>query len=323
MSHFDVFNGDADGLCALQQLRLAEPREAVLVTGVKRDIALLARVPAQQGDTVTVLDVSMARNREALEGLLARGVRVEWFDHHFAGEPLVHPGLRAVLDAAPGVCTSLLVDRHLRGAHRAWAVVGAYGDNMAPAAQALAGAMSPDERERLRTLGEAINYNAYGETEADLLLAPAQLRELLRPYRDPLEFLVREPVAQVLIARQRDDMDLASSVKPARVLQGGTLHVLPDAAWSRRVQGVFANALARAEPGHAHAVLCPSGPEAFMVSVRAPLQSPQGADALCRGFATGGGRAAAAGIDVLPRERLESFIRAFDDAYPQSPRSHG
>ena len=46
MTRFDVFNGDADGLCALQQLRLAQPRETPLVTGVKRDIALLGRVRA-------------------------------------------------------------------------------------------------------------------------------------------------------------------------------------------------------------------------------------------------------------------------------------
>jgi hypothetical protein len=44
MTHYDVFNGDADGICALQQLRLAEPGTSVLVTGVKRDIGLLARV---------------------------------------------------------------------------------------------------------------------------------------------------------------------------------------------------------------------------------------------------------------------------------------
>ena len=31
MTCFDVFNGDADGLCALQQLRLEDPRDAVLV----------------------------------------------------------------------------------------------------------------------------------------------------------------------------------------------------------------------------------------------------------------------------------------------------
>ena len=39
---YDIFNGDADGMCALQQLRLREPRDAQLVTGVKRDIALVA-----------------------------------------------------------------------------------------------------------------------------------------------------------------------------------------------------------------------------------------------------------------------------------------
>ncbi len=38
---YDIFNGDADGICALLQLRKAEPRDAQLVTGVKRDINLL------------------------------------------------------------------------------------------------------------------------------------------------------------------------------------------------------------------------------------------------------------------------------------------
>ena len=49
MAHYDAFNGDADGLCALHQLRLAQPLEAVLVTGVKRDIALLKRIDARAG----------------------------------------------------------------------------------------------------------------------------------------------------------------------------------------------------------------------------------------------------------------------------------
>ena len=70
MAFFDVFNGDADGICALQQLRLAEPCEATLVTGVKRDIALLGRVRAGPGDEVTVLDISLDKNRDALLGLL-------------------------------------------------------------------------------------------------------------------------------------------------------------------------------------------------------------------------------------------------------------
>jgi len=44
---YDVFNGDADGICALIQLRRADPKpDATLITGVKRDIELLERVPS-------------------------------------------------------------------------------------------------------------------------------------------------------------------------------------------------------------------------------------------------------------------------------------
>jgi len=53
---YDVFNGDADGIISLVQLRLSEPRDAKLITGRKRDIQLLERVSAQVGDRVTVLD---------------------------------------------------------------------------------------------------------------------------------------------------------------------------------------------------------------------------------------------------------------------------
>ena len=52
--NYDIFNGDADGICALTQLRNAEPRESVLVTGVKRDIELLQQVDAGEGDLVAV-----------------------------------------------------------------------------------------------------------------------------------------------------------------------------------------------------------------------------------------------------------------------------
>ena len=113
MTHFDVFNGDADGICALHQLRLATPLDSVLVSGVKRDIALLQRVAAQDGDAVTVLDISAAVNRSALVALLDRGVRVEYFDHHFAGDLPLHAHLSTLIDLSPRVCTAMLVDRHL------------------------------------------------------------------------------------------------------------------------------------------------------------------------------------------------------------------
>ena len=57
MTDYDVFNGDADGICALVQLRLVEPRNSQLVTGVKRDISLLKQVNAEQGDSITVLEL--------------------------------------------------------------------------------------------------------------------------------------------------------------------------------------------------------------------------------------------------------------------------
>src|SRR5262245_7706264 len=105
MAHFDVCNGDADGLCALHQLRLATPRAATLVTGVKRDIALVERVTAQPGDHVTVLDVAFDANRDATLALLQAGVSVDYFDHHAASAVPSHPLLRAVIDPTPDVCT--------------------------------------------------------------------------------------------------------------------------------------------------------------------------------------------------------------------------
>ena len=72
MSHthiIDVFNGDADGICALHQLRLAQPASSTLITGVKRDIALLRQVPPQAGIQVNVFDISLDANIDALQTL--------------------------------------------------------------------------------------------------------------------------------------------------------------------------------------------------------------------------------------------------------------
>ena len=69
--NYDLFNGDADGICALLQLRKEQPLDAELVTGVKRDINLLGKIDAGAGDQVTVLDVSMDKNKAALEAMRA------------------------------------------------------------------------------------------------------------------------------------------------------------------------------------------------------------------------------------------------------------
>jgi hypothetical protein len=317
MKHFDVFNGDADGICALHQLRLANPLKSSLVTGVKRDVQLLARVPVRSGISATVLDVSLDANRTALLALLQCGVQVEYFDHHFSGAIPEHPNLRAHIDTAPEICTSMLVDRHVGGEHRLWAIVGAYGDNLTHAARTLAEsrALPPERVEQLRELGEALNYNAYGETEADLMIRPAGLYELVRPYSDPFNFIANEPIAQALSDARRRDMELALRLSPQFAFGCGTIYVLPNEPWASRVRGAFGNFLATSFPQRAHAVLSQCAQGDYIVSVRAPLANPYGAVDLCRRFTNGGGRAAAAGISRLPHDRLTDFTLAFEKAF--------
>ena len=115
---YDVFNGDADGLCALHQLRLACPRDAHCITGVKRDVSLLQRVPCAGGIDVTVLDVSLDANVDALARLLDAGADVDYYDHHSARRAFLHPRLHLEWDDSPHVCTSMLVDRTLGGRFR-------------------------------------------------------------------------------------------------------------------------------------------------------------------------------------------------------------
>jgi hypothetical protein len=321
MKQFDVFNGDADGLCALHQLRLEAPADAaVLVTGVKRDIALLGRVDAREGDTVTVLDVSADANRAALASLLDRGVHVEYFDHHFAGELPVSRYLHAHIDLSPDTCTSLIVDRHLNGARRAWAIVGAYGDNLPRAARACAESLhlQPAELARLRELGENLAYNAYGDREQDVIIPPADLYRALKAYADPLRFVDEEDVCRRIGEQKRADLDMADCVEPEIVLPGAMFYILPDEAWGRRARGVLANTLANRVPTVAHAVLSINGQGSYTVSLRAPLASPTGADAVCRRFQTGGGRASAAGVNQLPRDKLGPFAEAVDAAFPRA-----
>jgi len=317
MAIFDVFNGDADGICALQQLHLSDPRESVLVTGVKRDIALVQQVDAGPGDLVAVLDVSFDKNRDACMDLLERGASVLYFDHHFPGEVPAHPNLDARIETLPDKGTSLLVDDYLRGAHRAWAVVGTYGDNFDEAAARAAAPLElrDDNLDLLRELGILINYNGYGAAVDDLHFSPAELFRSLAPYADPLVFAHEDPAFARLREGYLDDMARAED---AAIQHPGPRHryvILPAKPWARRVGGVYANALAQAEPERAHALLTELPEGGFVVSVRAPLARRDGADALCRQFETGGGRKAAAGINQLPEAALDDFIKAFIAAF--------
>jgi hypothetical protein len=318
MTHFDVFNGDADGICSLVQLRLDAPLAATLVTGTKRDNALLARVDAKPGDAITVLDIAVAVNHQALARLLAADVRVAWFDHHFAGDVPVHRGFTPHLDPSPDVCTGILVDRHLEGRQRIWAVVAAFGDNLVAAAHALAQplGLDPQALAALRALGDGITYNAYSDVEADAIVAPADLFRALLAAADPLRFIATDAAYRRIDAARRDDLARARAIEPALRAGRADVYILPDEPWSRRIRGIFGNEVANAAPDRAQAVLTSNDRGGYAVSVRAPRARATGADAVCRQFGTGGGRAAAAGIAHLPRDQLHTFVARLADCYP-------
>ncbi len=315
---YDVFNGDADGICALHQLRLAEPLDATLITGVKRDIGLLKRIAPQPGDRVTALDIAVEKNAAPLAAMLEAGVTVRWFDHHNPGELPIHPNFQAHIDTAADVCTSLLVDRYLGGGYRVWAVAAAFGDNLHDAARRAAEPLGLDAAalNQLRSLGECLNYNGYGDSLEDLYFHPAELYCRLHSFADPFAFIREAPEFQTLSQGYAADMARARAVAPVEVGPSGAVFLLPDEAWARRVSGVYANDLATAHPQRAHALITRSPKGHFVVSVRAPLRNKTGADELCRQFESGGGRKAAAGINLLPEARIPDFIAAFFKAYP-------
>lgn len=318
MSYIDCFNGDADGICALTQLRLADPRKSKLVTGVKRDINLLARVEARTGDVVTALDVSLDKNREGLERILAAGANVFYCDHHFAGDIPTHANLDALINTTSDVCTSLLINQRLKGAFLDWAVVGTFGDNLKKSAEVLAKSLvlTDSELALLEELGIYLNYNGYGATLDDLYFSPDDLFNLTVQHKSAFGFIRDDADSfNTLKNGYTDDMLKAGSTEPVYHTDAVAVFEFPNEAWARRVSGVFGNDLANTYPSRAHAVITQKPDNAYLVSIRAPLNNKQGADDVCRQFETGGGRTAAAGINHLPADDLPKLIDALNNRY--------
>lgn len=318
MTHFDVFNGDADGICALTQLRNAQPRTAELVTGVKRDINLLERVEAGPDSRVTVLDVSLDKNRAGLERALAAGAEVYYFDHHFAGDIPEADNLNTFINTAPDVCTSLLVNNFLEGEFLEWAIVGTFGDNLKDSARRLAKPLALNEGglQHLENLGIYINYNGYGSSLEDLHFDPAELYRLILPYASPFDFMSDGAEHfQKLEQGYHQDMSSAAALAPEHKDDAVAVYMFPNEPWARRVSGVYSNDLANGDPARGHAVLTSKANGCYLVSVRAPLSNKTGADELCMKFPTGGGRKAAAGINDLPADMLQEFIDSFAAFY--------
>jgi len=329
--HYDVFNGDADGIIALLQLRLAMPKDSLLITGVKRDIGLLKQVDVNKATAVTVLDISLEKNNQALQALINNQVDVFYVDHHRTGDIPKSNKLTTLLNTDANTCTSLLVNDLLKGQYSYWAIAAAFGDNMHASASDLAQkvGLSKRQKDQLNELGTYINYNGYGQELSDLHFHPAALYQSLLEYPDPFVLINQEnSIFSQLKAAYLADM---AKARTADVLSDNDIVktiVLEDAAWSRRVSGVFGNDLANQAPDKAHIVITLNpievdlqsknkiqNEQSYTLSLRAPLNNKQGAGDICAQFPTGGGRAAAAGVNALPKGRLVEFIKQVESYY--------
>lgn len=316
MAIYDVFNGDADGICSLTQYRLAHPAETTLVTGVKRDIKLVQQIDAKPGDQIVVLDVSLDKNRDGLIKVLEQGASVFYADHHFAGEIPQSDRLTTAINTASDVCTAILVNQHIGGQYKLWAVAGAFGDNLDESARKLGRDFDEATLDIAKRLGTYINYNGYGKSLDDLHFAPADLYRKVSVHASPVDFVNDDPdTFGKLEAGYTDDMAAASNARNLRTTDHSAAFVLPDEKWARRVSGVYSNGLARQNPDRAHAVLTERADGTYLVSVRAPLNNKTGADELCMRYPTGGGRKAAAGINALPAAQLDAFLDDLNTSY--------
>lgn len=316
--HYDIFNGDADGIIALLQLRLSNPIESNLVTGVKRDIELLKKIEPVNGDELTILDISMEKNIKLLQQALSVGARVVYFDHHRSGDIPDHPNLDCNIDLDPNTCTSLLVDKSLKGQFHLWAITAAYGDNLIKRADELAkqAGLTVEQSELLKEFGTLINYNGYGSEVTDLHYHPAELYQALLIYTSPFAAIddLNSPFYRLREAYEQD-MQKALAITPRHSKNNFAIYELPEQLWAKRISGVFGNLLANKSPDFAHGVLTLNKDKTYTVSLRAPLNNKQGAGDVCSQFETGGGRAAAAGINALPSTEIDRFITVVENYY--------
>ncbi len=316
--NFDIFNGDADGICALIQLRLEQPVHSVLITGVKRDIQLLDKLCINSGDHITVLDISLKKNCSRVIEFLNQGASCFYVDHHQSGEIPLHPNLITLINTDRAICTSLLINQYLHNKHPLWAITAAFGDNLKRSAEQLLSSLGigKSQSEILEKLGIYINYNSYGLCIDDLFFPPDMLYQQIAGFKSPFDFIAEKPfIFEQLEYGYENDMTQAHSIKPDYQNESVAVYLLPDARWARRVSGPFGNYLAQIDPGRAIAIVSFVAENGVQISVRAPENELKGADAFCSRFPTGGGRKAAAGINHLPADQLEHFISQFENFF--------
>ena len=253
-----VFNGDADGLISQHLMGLSGISPSLRITGLKREIVLLERIPPLKTANIYVFDISLESNRSGLLRLLENPeIRITWFDHHESGNLPVSPRLKTHIFNTRGTCSALIVHGEVPGSDRRWAAMAAFGDNVPEAAEALLRPkrISESETALLREAGELLNYNAYGETEEDVLFQPIKIAELLSPFRDPLAFIHESGIFKPLRNQFREDEREVQNLLPHEEKGLARIYHLPAKPWARRLGASYVNRMARENPKMAVAIL--------------------------------------------------------------------
>lgn len=318
----DVFNGDADGILSLVQLRKAFPvdnNDQKLITGVKRDISLCKKIENQEakGSHITVLDISYDKNSDDIQRLLNLAKKINYFDHHKADSLLANSKLNVNIDLSADVCTALLVSDSLEQKHHLWAIAAAYGDNLHQRAEQEADKLNltVEQKAQLKELGVLVNYNGYGSSIDDLYYHPKDLFCELMRYNTPFDVITDKSSCFYTLKKgfEQDNKNLSD----AKIDDIGSVYIvnLPNKAWARRISGTLGNDLANKFRDKAIVVLTEKDNGNYLVSLRASKNDSNGAANICSKFVTGGGREAAAGINDLPRDEIKNFINNVQSFY--------
>lgn len=321
--NIDVFNGDADGIFSLIQLRKVNPVDAEkqrLVTGVKRDISLVSKISDTEANqaSITVLDISFDKNKHDIARVLLEAKSVFYCDHHQAKMLFEDERLTTLINTASTVCTALLINDYLQNAQPLWAATAAYGDGLDDSAEQLANVLqlTVEQKASLKELGMLVNYNSYGNTEADLHYPPAVLYKSLITYDDPFAVIAdaASPYAR-LKAGYDADLENARAMLVQSDAKAVLVVELPNAPWANRITGTYGNLLAAENRDKAIVIVSSNLHDSLTISLRAPKDNLYGAADICGQFETGGGREGAAGINALPATELSQFVKLVSQTY--------
>ena len=316
MNSFDIFNGDADGLCGITQLRLANPKQSTCVTGVKRNNILLNDARLSGNSQLTVVDISLHSNLRGLTRALDQECSVEWFDHHHPGVIPKHRNLVTHIDTDPRVCSSLIINKLLNNRFAHWAIVAAFGDNLEESAYSLATTCGTPQVtiDVLKDLGVCINYNSYGACIEDLHYHPETLYNIMQEFDEPMSLVAETDILPTLKAHYEADLTYARNTPVKVINEYVAIAILPNTKWARRINGIYANTLSNHFPDRAHAILIEKS-DGYTVSIRAPKANPVNAQVVALKFETGGGRHAAAGIQHFTADEINKLVHELTQQY--------